>query len=488
MSRTRLAMMLVLVALTGFITTLDNTVVNVALPTVQRELVLSVTGLEWVATSYVLVFGALLLPGGRLGDLFGRRRVLAAGLVVFTASSAAAALADDGATLIAARAVQGSGAALVIPATLAVIAADLPERRRAPAIGLWTAALAVALASGPAVGGLITQHWGWSWVFLLNVPFGALALALTAAVPAARERPPAGLLARLDLPGVALSVLAPLLLTYGLVRGGDDSFRAAPVPYCLAGAALCVLALVGVERRAAQPLVEPDLLRTRSLGGGALAQVLWGIGVNGVFFFTALYLQRLLGLRPTEAGLAFLPLALALLAVTPFADRAAALAGVHRSVAAGLALVAAGLWWVSAAGAGAGPLDLQPGLLLIGVGSALTAPLTVCAVAGVPEHRTGMASGLISAAREISGVFGVVLVGAVLSRRETASLRAGRTPDEAFLDGYHFGLRLAAGCVLLGALVTLYALRERTTTRPRDVRPDEWAGHAARDHDETPAD
>ncbi|WP_156302013.1 MFS transporter, partial [Streptomyces sp. e14] len=231
MSRTRLAILLVLVALTGFITTLDNTVVNVALPTVQRELGLSVTGLEWVATSYVLVFGALLLPGGRLGDLFGRRRVLAAGLVVFTASSAAAALADDGATLIAARAVQGSGAALVIPATLAVIAADLPERRRAPAIGLWTAALAVALASGPAVGGLITQHWGWSWVFLLNVPFGALALALTAAVPAARERPPAGLLARLDLPGVALSVLAPLLLTYGLVRGGDDSFRAAPVPY-----------------------------------------------------------------------------------------------------------------------------------------------------------------------------------------------------------------------------------------------------------------
>ncbi|MEV4340307.1 MFS transporter [Streptomyces sp. NPDC049590] len=476
MSRTRLTALLALVALTGFITTLDNTVVNVALPTIQRELGLSVTGLEWVASSYVLVFGAFLLPGGRLGDLFGRRRVLAVGLIVFTAASAAAAFAQDGATLIAARSVQGSGAALVIPATLAVIAADLPERRRAPAIGLWTAALAVALACGPAVGGLITQHWGWSWVFLLNVPCGALALALSAAVPPAREQPHAGLLGRLDLPGIVLSALAPLLLTYALVRGGEDSFQAAPVPYCLAGAALCVLVLIGVERRAPQPLVELDLLGTRSLGGGALAQVLWGIGVNGVFFFTALYLQRLLGFTPTEAGLAFLPLALALLAVTPFAERAAGRAGVHRSVAAGLLLVAGGLWWVSDTGAGASRLDLQPGLLLIGVGSALTAPLTVCAVAGVPEDRTGMASGLISAAREISGVFGVVLVGAVLSRRQTASLHAGHTPDEAFLDGYHLGLRLAAGCVVLGALVTWYALRENTSVasgRGRRSTPEE---------------
>ncbi|MFA3877819.1 MFS transporter [Streptomyces sp. MMCC 100] len=163
---------------------------------------------------------------------------------------------------------QGSGAALVIPATLAVVAADLPERRRAPAIGLWTATVAVALASGPAVGGLVTQPWGWSWVFLLNVPFGALALALTAAVPAPRERPPSGLLTRLDLPGVVLSTLAPLLLTYGLVRGGEHSFLAPPVPHCLAGAALCVLALLVTERRTPQPLMDLDLLRTRSLGAG----------------------------------------------------------------------------------------------------------------------------------------------------------------------------------------------------------------------------
>jgi EmrB/QacA subfamily drug resistance transporter len=432
----------------------------VALPTVQRDLGLSVTGLEWVATSYVLVFGAFLLLGGRLSDLLGRRRVLAAGLVLFTAASAAAALAGSGAALIAARSVQGAGAALLIPAMLAVVATDLPERQRAAAIGVWTAALAVALAAGPAVGGLVTQHWGWSWVFLLNVPFGALALALTAAIPTARERAPSGLTARLDLPGVALSVLVPLLLTYGLVRSGEPSFGTSPAPYGLAVAALCGLAFLAVERRSAQPLVDLALVRTRPLGGGALAQMLWGVGVNGVFFFTTLYLQRLLGFPPTEAGLAFLPLALTLLAVAPFADRVAALVGAHRCVAAGLALVAAGLCCLSGAGASAGWADLQPGLLLIGAGSALTTPLTVHSLAGVPEDRTGMATGLVSAAREISGVFGVVLIGAVLARREDAALRVGRTPDQAFLDGYHLGLRLAAGCVLLGALISLYALGE----------------------------
>src|SRR5262245_40938731 len=188
MRRGRLTALLVLLSLAGFLTTLDNTVINVALPTVQDELDLSVADLEWVATSYVLSFGALLLAGGRLTDLVGRRPVLAAGIAVFTLSSAAAALAGSGTALVAARAVQGAGAALVIPACLAVVAADLPARRRATAVGLWTASLAVALALGPVIGGFVTEHWGWSWVFLLNVPFGVLALLLVPAVPAARQR------------------------------------------------------------------------------------------------------------------------------------------------------------------------------------------------------------------------------------------------------------------------------------------------------------
>ncbi|MFD8568974.1 MFS transporter [Streptomyces sp. NPDC059639] len=470
MHRGRLSALLVLLSLAGFLTTLDNTVINVALPTVQDDLALGVAGLEWVATSYVLSFGALLLAGGRLTDLVGRRPVLAVGLAVFTLASAAAALADSGSTLVAARAVQGGGAALVIPASLAVVAADLPARRRATAVGLWTASLAVALALGPVIGGFVTEHWGWHWVFLLNVPFGMLALLLVPAVPAARGRRATRLPALLDLPGVALSALALSLLTYALVKGGEHTFSTQPVPLCLWLAAATGAAFLVVETRTFLPLIDLRMLRDRFLVGGVAAQVMWGIGVNGVFFFTALYLQHVLGFSPVKAGLAFLPLAGALLVCTPFAERAARLVGAHRSIAAGLALVAGGLLLVSRTGAHASYAQLQPGLLLIGAGSALTTPLTVRSVEGVPATRTGMASGLVSAAREISGVFGVVLVGIVLTRTERAALRDGADPRDAFLDGYDTGLRLAAGCVLFGALVTLIALRRPGRHRRRRPR------------------
>ncbi|MGI5460880.1 MFS transporter [Streptomyces sp. CA-249302] len=458
MERARLFALLALLTLTGFVTTLDNTVVNVALPTVQRELGLSVADLEWVASSYVLSFGALLLPAGRLTDLLGRRSVVATGILVFTVASAAAALADSGGTLIAARTVQGVGAALVIPASLAVVAADLPEHRRSTAVGLWTAALAVALALGPVVGGFVTQRWSWDWVFALNVPFGLLALLLVPAIPAGSTE---SLRGGLDLPGVCWSVLSLYLLTYGLVRGGEHGFTAAPVPLCLAVAAVAACVFVVIEVRSVRPLVDLRLLRDRFLTGGVLAQMLWGVGVNGVFFFTALYLQRVLGFSPTRAGLAFLPLAGALLLCTPLSERAARTLGAHVSIAAGLGLVAIGLLYVSGTGLRADYWDVQPGLLLIGAGSALTTPLTVRSLIRVPESHTGMSTGLLSAAREVSGVFGVVLVGVVLTRRERSALRAGTEPRSAFLEGYDLGLRLAACCVLAGALVTLLALHRR---------------------------
>ncbi|MFI0237989.1 MFS transporter [Streptomyces sp. NPDC016845] len=471
MHRGRLSALLALVSVAGFLTTLDNTVINVALPTLQSELGLTVGDLEWVASSYVLSFGALLLAGGRLTDLVGRRSVLAAGLVVFTLASAAAALAGSGAALIAARAVQGAGAALCVPASLAVVAADLPERRRSTAVGLWTAALAVALALGPVIGGFVTEHWGWSWVFLLNVPFGALALLLVPAVPSAGRGRAGRLPTLLDLPGVTLSALSLFLLTYALVKGGEDSFSTPPVPLCLGLSAVTGVSFLVVEARTALPLLDLRMLRDRFLVGGVAAQVLWGVGVNGVFFFTALYLQRVLGFSPVEAGLAFLPLAGALLLCTPFAERAARLmGGAHRSIAAGLALVAAGLLLVARVGADATYAGLQPGLVLIGVGSSLTTPLTVRSLEAVPASRTGTASGLVSAAREISGVFGVVLIGIVLTRTERAALRDGADPPTAFLDGYDTGLRLAAGCVSVGALVTVVMLRRRGRHRRRGSR------------------
>ncbi|MDT0306372.1 MFS transporter [Streptomyces sp. DSM 44917] len=460
MGRARQIAVMALIALTGFITTLDNTVINVALPSVQRDLGLDLKDLEWVATSYVLSFGALLLVGGRLADLLGRRLVLAVGMVIFTVTSVLCGLADSGSALIAARAAQGVGAAMVIPASLAVVASDLPERRRAFAVGAWTAALAIALALGPMTGGIITDHWGWSWIFYLNIPFGAAALILTLAVPPAPPRAANDrLLPALDIPGALLSTLALYLLTYGLVEGGAEGFGTSPVPQYLIGAAVVALLCYVVESRTFLPLMDPGLFRNRALSGGTAAQVLWGIGVNGVFFFTALYLQQVLGFSPTKAGLTFLPLALSLLLTTPFAERLSKLLGGHRVISGGLVMVALGLLWVSRAGADATYWSLQPGLLLIGVGSALTTPLTIRSLDGVPATRTGMASGVVSAAREVSGVFGVVLVGVILTRRERAALEDGADPLTAFLRGYDTGLQLAALCVLLGALITALALR-----------------------------
>ncbi|WP_420000177.1 MFS transporter [Streptomyces boninensis] len=469
MSGARQFAVMAMIAVAGFITTLDNTVINVALPTLQEDLGLSLKDLEWVATSYVLSFGALLLVGGRLADLLGRRLVMVVGLVLFTVTSVIAGFAGSGAELIAARTAQGMGAALVIPASLAVVAGDLPKHRRGLAIGVWTAALAVALALGPMTGGIITDHWGWSWVFFINLPFGVAALLLALAVPKAPS-PGKGLLKVLDLPGVLLSTAALYFLTYALVEGGTDGFTTSPVPQYLLAAAVCTVLFLAVESRTFLPLIDPGLFRNRALSGGTIAQILWGIGMNGVFFYTALYLQRILEFSPTKAGLAFLPLAGALLLTTPLAEWLAKVAGAHRVISGGLLLVSAGLLYVSNEKLDATYASLQPGLILIGIGSALATPVTVRSLDGVPKTRTGMASGVVSAAREVSGVFGVVLVGVVLTRRERSGLEAGLMPHEAFLRGYDAGLQLAAGCALAGAVVTAVTLRRSGRHRKPEVR------------------
>jgi predicted MFS family arabinose efflux permease len=248
-------------------------------------------------------------------------------------------------------------------------------------------------------------------------------------------------------------------LTYGLLVSGSRGL----VTVAVVGVALAAGAgFVAVEVRAAVPMVDPRLLRSRPLSGGAVTQMLWGVGVNGVFFFTSLLLQRVLGFSPTRAGLAFLPLAGVLVVATPLADRLTTALGAHRVVPIGLLLVAAGLLLVSAYGPsrhGVSFWRLQPGLLLVGGGSALTTSLTTSSLAEVPAARAGTAAGLVSAAREVSGALGVVLIGAVLTARQHAALRAGATPDAAFVHGYAAGLRLAAALVACGAVVAAVTLR-----------------------------
>ena len=434
----RPATVLGLVVGTAFLTMLDNTVVTVAAPAIARDLHASLPVLEWVATAYMLTFAGLMLAGGRLADRHGHRRILSAGLMLFTAASLAAGLANDALTLIAARAAQGTGAALLVPATLAVVA-GVEERDRMRAAAVWTASGAVALAAGPVLGGFLSQHAHWSWIFLLNVPVGLAALAVVrwkiedAAQPGCDS---------LDLPGVVTSTLALLAAMYALSFDARAWIAAA-------GFAIC---FVLIERRAPAPMLDLPLFRDRAVAGGIGVQVLWGLGVNSVYFFTSLYLQNGRGYSPTETGLAFLPTAVALALGAGFAPGLVRRLGAARTVAAGLVLVALGIVGVA--------LTASLGLFLvaagvIGFGSALTVPLGAVVLGAAPPGRGGVAGGMFAVAREASGVLGIAGLGVVVMR-----------------DGYTVGLATAAAIVLGGALMSLGTLPGRVAPARDSVSAD----------------
>ncbi|HKT02970.1 MAG TPA: MFS transporter, partial [Rugosimonospora sp.] len=303
------------VVATAFVTMLDNTVVTVAAPSIARDLGTPLTSLEWVATGYMLAYSGLMLPGGRLADRYGHRRTLLAGLALFTAASLLAGAARGAGTLIAARIVQGTGAALLVPATLAVVAAG-GERVRLRGTAAWTASGAVALAAGPVLGGAISQHLHWSWIFLLNVPVGLVALTVAwYAVPERRDTRAAGL----DLPGMLASTVGLAAATYALTSGTAHGWGTPTVLGCAAVATVAGAWFVVVERHGRAPMVDAGLFAVRAFRGGVAVQVLWGLGVNGVFFYTAIYLQEVRGYPPTLAGLAFLATAAAVALGAPFA-------------------------------------------------------------------------------------------------------------------------------------------------------------------------
>ena len=334
---------LVAVSLATFMTYLDNNIVNVAIPTIQRSLHLSVAGLEWVVSGYVLVFAGLMLVGGRLADVFGRRRVFLIGLSVFTLSSLAAGLATSGGMLIAFRAVQGLGAALLVPTTLAIIIATFDDvRERTRAIGIWTAISALALAFGPLIGGFISQNFHWGWIFFINVPVGIVTFAMAVAWMAESRGRSAS--RRLDIPGLTSSAVALFTLTYALIEGHARGWTSAQILGSFAVAAAAALIFVLIEARSQHPMIQISLFRSRAFSGGTVVMMMWAFGVFGIYFFTSLYLQSILGFSPLKAGLAFLPMALVLAVFATISESVAARISAHRTVALGLAIMVGGLY------------------------------------------------------------------------------------------------------------------------------------------------
>ncbi|MER5433951.1 MFS transporter [Streptomyces sp. NPDC002588] len=465
------------VLLPSFMTALDNTIVNVALPQIRAELALDDAGLKWVAAIYPLTLASLLLLGGHLADTIGRRLTLLLGVALFSASSAGCGLAASGTALIAFRGLQGAGAALILPSSLAVLSHDLPPRARTAAFSATTATLASALACGPVVSGVLTQHLGWESVFAMNVPLGCASLLAGLLLPGPGSSTPSSTApsATISLRVVALACCSLAALAHCLIEGPERGFDSIPVA---ASGVILVASAVGLSyeltlrRNTALRL----LFRQRPFVGGIITQLLWGLSVSGVYFFTSQFLQNGLGLAPTSAGLTFVPVALSLIVAAPFIARMALRWGDGRISALGLLMVGLGLLMVALGSSGGSLVHILPGLSAIGFGSALAVPLTTRALESPPDRLSGIAAGLFSAVREASGVVGIALVGAMVSFVERAAAAAGANDSDAFLSGYQAGLCLASALVGAGAPVALWALRRHGGAGHRVTGPGEPDG------------
>jgi EmrB/QacA subfamily drug resistance transporter len=458
---------LIAVALGTFMTYLDNNIINVAVPTIQRDLHLTSSGIEWVVSAYILVFAGLLLAGGRLADLFGRKRLFTGGLAIFTVASLLAGLSGNVDLLIASRALQGFGAALLTPTTLAILTGVFPEPgERARAVGAWSAVGALALALGPLLGGVLSQDASWHWIFFINVPVGIATLALGSwAIPDLPRTARRGL----DGSGITGSVVALVALTYALIQGPQDGWGSPIILGMFALAVVAGLAFVRTEHRAADPMLDLSIFRDRVFTGGTIALMMWAFGLFGIYFYTSLYLQDVLRFSATRAGLAFVPMAMLMATGAAISDRVAIWIGAHRSVGLAMGLMAAGIVSVSLFGRHASFLDLMPGFAIIGVGGGLTIPLTSTVLAVMPSDRAGVASGVFNASREMAGLLGITIIGVVLRARSSAQAHAGRAPETAFLSGYRLGLVVAGVLVAAGGVVAWFALR-RVAPAGADVR------------------
>jgi EmrB/QacA subfamily drug resistance transporter len=395
-----------------FMIMLDNTVVNVALPSIQRDLGASISGLEWTINGYTLSFAVLLATGGRLGDIFGRRRMFLAGVIIFALSSATAGFAADETSLVISRVVQGVGAALMMPGTLSIITDAFPAHERGKAMGTWAGVSALALAIGPVLGGFLTQHVSWRAIFYINIPvaIGAV-LATTFAV---RESRDTSVGREVDYAGVAVLTAGLTALVLALVEGNSWGWGSTQIVALLVGAAIALPAFVWVENRVKAPMVQFDLLSDRNFIAAVCVAMIISFAMLGVFFFLALYMQDILHYSPLEAGVRFLPSTLMIVAVAPVAGRLSDRFGPRWLIAGGLVLVAASLLTFSRIAVDSSYLDLLPGFMLLGIGIAMTmSPMTSAAMNAVPVQKAGIASGVLSMFRMVGGSLGVAVTGAI---------------------------------------------------------------------------
>lgn len=442
------------VAVGLFMIMLDNTVVNVAVPSIQRELGVGLSELQWIVTGYALSFAALMLTGGKLADMLGRRRIFVVGIVIFTIASLFCGLAESGGSLIAWRIVQGVGAALMNPATLAIISATFPPRQRGMAIGIWAGVSALALAIGPLVGGLLTEHLSWSWVFFVNVPVGVFGVAASyLLIDESRDMSEEQ---RLDPAGLLTSGLGLFALTYGLIEANTYGWSSARIVGAFVAAAVLLASFVVLELRQRVPMLDLTLFRNGTFAGANVVILMVGLAMFGVFFFVSLYMQNILGFSAVQAGAAFLPMTVLIILVAPIAGKLSDRIGSRWLMTGGMTLLGIQLLYYSTLGTTATFWDLLPALLIGGVGMSLTMTPSAAAIIGsVPTDTAGVGSAVMNSMRQVGGSIGVALIGAIIA----AKVGDRRSP-EAFVDGFSTALVVASVFAFVGAVVAAVTVRK----------------------------
>jgi EmrB/QacA subfamily drug resistance transporter len=473
---------------------LDNTVVNVALPTISRELGAGVSGLQWIVDGYVLAFASLLLTGGILGDRYGRKRMFVSGLAVFTLASLACGLSQSTAQLIAFRAIQGIGAALLMPGTLSIITVTFPPQERAKAIGLWAGVSGLALALGPTVGGLMVEHLGWQSVFFLNVPIGILAFVIAMRVVRESVSEEAR---QLDIPGLILGTSTLFFATYGLIEANQLGWSSPIIVSSLVASGALLVAFLWWELRSPHPMMPLRFFRIPAFSAGNLVAFSVSLGMFATFFFLSLYMQLIHGYSAFEAGVRFLPMTLAIVVTAPNAGRYAQKHGSRAPMTYGLQAETS--FWL-----------MLPVFVIMGHGMGATmAPMTAAVMNAVGPQRAGLGSAMTNTSREVGGVLGIALLGTILTTKlassltpalagvgltsaQTAAIAAsaghgtlepsvlvGLTPAQvgavqqafaqAFMDGFHIALIVGGSVLLLAAVVANRFIPGRASDLPTEV-------------------
>jgi EmrB/QacA subfamily drug resistance transporter len=493
-----------------FMIMLDNTVVNVALPSIQDDLGASLSGLEWTVNIYTLTFAVLLVTGGRLGDILGRRRMFLFGVVVFAVSSAAIGLAPDEGWLVAGRAIQGAGAAFMMPATLSIITVTFPAEERGKAIGTWAGVSALALAIGPVLGGALAEYVSWRAIFFLNLPVAVGAVVVT--LFAAQESRDESTEHTIDWPGIAALSAGLTALVLALVEGNSWGWGSPEIVALLVTAAVGLGGFALIEPRVREPMVDFSLFRSKTFLGANIVAFIVSFAMFAMFFFIALYLQNILGYSAVEAGVRFLPSTLMIVLIAPVAGRLADRVGPRPLIVIGLMLTTCALFLQTRIDVGTGYGLLLPAFILMGIGMALVmSPMSTAAMNSVAPEKAGVGSGILSMSRMVGATFGVAAIGALFqhsARNELADTLAGTgvgpaqqeqlvhnlgaggeggsvppqvadAAHNAFVHALGSGMWLSTGVAALGVVLAFVLIAPKAARRPDPARRPEATAEVA---------